>query len=224
VIQGHSWLMQHKVHPGKSAHPNRCRNHSCGARAATSSGNCQSFQPQQVMHSGTGPQRHLANVIKMLERLVRTRAIDFHPSEIAAAILADSSMVEQIAMNLAVNARDADAQCGGNCLSPLPGNHPPGANSNGPECRTENDDLPDFTIMTKNRENPPGNGGSEVLGRSLSILHHSPSERHPAWACPRFRDCPAAPRLAWKWRSKPNQEPRFRVYLPRSRKRRKRTG
>jgi CheY-like chemotaxis protein len=50
----------------------------------------------------------LRNTIKMLERLVGEHVqIDFHPQESLPAIHADSSMVEQIAMNLAVNARDA---------------------------------------------------------------------------------------------------------------------
>ena len=50
----------------------------------------------------------LRNAIKMLERLVGEHVqIDFRPSSQIPAIHADSSMVEQIVMNLAVNARDA---------------------------------------------------------------------------------------------------------------------
>src|SRR5207237_1068574 len=50
----------------------------------------------------------LRNAIKMLERLVGEHVqIDFHPQESLPAVHADSSMVEQIVMNLAVNARDA---------------------------------------------------------------------------------------------------------------------
>src|SRR5205807_1121385 len=50
----------------------------------------------------------LQNAIKMLERLVGEHVqIDFHPQESLPAIHADNSMLEQIAMNLAVNARDA---------------------------------------------------------------------------------------------------------------------
>ena len=50
----------------------------------------------------------LRNAIKMLERLVGEHVeIEFHPQQVSPAIHADSSMVEQIAMNLAVNARDA---------------------------------------------------------------------------------------------------------------------
>jgi CheY-like chemotaxis protein len=50
----------------------------------------------------------LRNCIKMLERLVGEHVeIEFRPQSPIPAIYADSSMLEQIAMNLAVNARDA---------------------------------------------------------------------------------------------------------------------
>jgi CheY-like chemotaxis protein len=50
----------------------------------------------------------LRNATKMLERLVGEHVqIDFRPQTPIPAIHADSSMMEQIAMNLAVNARDA---------------------------------------------------------------------------------------------------------------------
>jgi two-component system cell cycle sensor histidine kinase/response regulator CckA len=50
----------------------------------------------------------LRNSIKMLERLVGEHVqIDFRPQSPIPAIHADTSMMEQIAMNLAVNARDA---------------------------------------------------------------------------------------------------------------------
>ena len=60
----------------------------------------------------------LRNAIKMLERLVGEHVqIEFRPQIPIPAIHADSSMVEQIAMNLAVNARDAMPTAGG-CPSP----------------------------------------------------------------------------------------------------------
>jgi two-component system cell cycle sensor histidine kinase/response regulator CckA len=50
----------------------------------------------------------LSNAIKMLERLVGEHVqIDFRQQNPLPAIHADNSMMEQIAMNLAVNARDA---------------------------------------------------------------------------------------------------------------------
>jgi CheY-like chemotaxis protein len=79
------------------------------ARAATLIRQLLMFSRQQVMQF-----RHLdlndtlRNTIKMLERLVGEHVqIDFRPQSLIPAIHADSSMVEQIAMNLAVNARDA---------------------------------------------------------------------------------------------------------------------
>jgi CheY-like chemotaxis protein len=50
----------------------------------------------------------LGSTIKMLERLVGEQVqIYFHPQKSIPAVYADPSMMEQIAMNLAVNARDA---------------------------------------------------------------------------------------------------------------------
>jgi CheY-like chemotaxis protein len=82
---------------------------SAAARAATLIRQLLMFSRKQVMQF-----RHLdlndtlRNAIKMLERLVGEHVqIDFRPQSPLPAIHADSSMVEQIAMNLAVNARDA---------------------------------------------------------------------------------------------------------------------
>jgi CheY-like chemotaxis protein len=78
-------------------------------RAATLIRQLLMFSRKQVMQF-----RHLdinetmRNAIKMLERLVGEHVqIDFRPQSSIPAIHADSSMLEQIAMNLAVNARDA---------------------------------------------------------------------------------------------------------------------
>jgi CheY-like chemotaxis protein len=82
---------------------------NASARAATLIRQLLMFSRKQVMQF-----RHLdlndtlRNAIKMLERLVGEHVqIEFHPQSPIPAIHADSSMVEQIAMNLAVNARDA---------------------------------------------------------------------------------------------------------------------
>jgi len=78
-------------------------------RAATLIRQLLMFSRKQVMQF-----RHLEindimrNAIKMLERVVGEHVqIDFRPQISMPAIHADSSMLEQIAMNLAVNARDA---------------------------------------------------------------------------------------------------------------------
>jgi PAS domain S-box-containing protein len=109
VIQGHAGLIQQKL---DSASPQRKSLEQiirAAARAATLIRQLLMFSRKQVMQF-----RHLdlndtlRNAVKMLERLVGEHVqIDFRPQSPLPAIYADSNMVEQIAMNLAVNARDA---------------------------------------------------------------------------------------------------------------------
>jgi PAS domain S-box-containing protein len=109
VIQGHAGLMQQKLDSGSPQKKSVDQITTAAARAATLIRQLLMFSRKQVMQF-----RHLdlndtlRNTIKMLERLVGEHVqIDFRPQTPIPAIRADSSMVEQIAMNLAVNARDA---------------------------------------------------------------------------------------------------------------------
>ena len=109
VIQGHAGLMQQRLEAGSPQKKSVDQITSAAARAATLIRQLLMFSRKQVMQF-----RHLdlndtvRNSIKMLERLVGEHVqIDFRPENPLPAIHADTSMVEQIAMNLAVNARDA---------------------------------------------------------------------------------------------------------------------
>jgi PAS domain S-box-containing protein len=109
VIQGHAGLMQQTLDSDSPQKKSVEEITSAAARAATLIRQLLMFSRKQVMQF-----RHLdlndtlRNAIKMLERLVGEHVqIDFHPQSLIPAVHADSSMVEQIAMNLAVNARDA---------------------------------------------------------------------------------------------------------------------
>jgi PAS domain S-box-containing protein len=109
VIQGHAGLMQEALDSDSPQKKSVEQITSAAARAATLIRQLLMFSRKQVMQF-----RHLdlndtsRNAIKMLERLVGEHVqIDFRPQSLIPAIHADSSMVEQIAMNLAVNARDA---------------------------------------------------------------------------------------------------------------------
>ena len=109
VIQGHAGLMQQKLDSGSLQAKSVEQITRAAARAATLIRQLLMFSRKQVMQF-----RHLdlnetlGNAIKMLERLVGEHVqIEFQPQSPIPAIRADSSMVEQIAMNLAVNARDA---------------------------------------------------------------------------------------------------------------------
>jgi PAS domain S-box-containing protein len=109
VIQGHAGLMQQIMDPGSPQTKSLEQISRAAARAATLIRQLLMFSRKQVMQF-----QHLSlndilrNTIKMLERLVGEHIqIDFRPQDSLPAIRADSSMIEQIAMNLAVNARDA---------------------------------------------------------------------------------------------------------------------
>jgi signal transduction histidine kinase/ActR/RegA family two-component response regulator len=109
VIQGHAGLMQQTLDSDSPQNKSVEEITSAAARAATLIRQLLMFSRKQVMQF-----RHLdlndtlRNAIKMLERLVGEHVqIDFRPQNLIPAVHADSSMVEQIAMNLAVNARDA---------------------------------------------------------------------------------------------------------------------
>ncbi|HWD17901.1 MAG TPA: response regulator [Verrucomicrobiae bacterium] len=109
VIQGYVGLMHQKT--GYDAWQTKSLGQigQAAGRATTLIRQLLMFSRKQVMQF-----RHLnlndvlLNLIKMLERMVGEHIqIDFHPQELLPSIYADNSMMEQIAMNLAVNARDA---------------------------------------------------------------------------------------------------------------------
>jgi CheY-like chemotaxis protein len=109
VIQGHAGLMQQSLGSVSPETKSLEQITSATARAAALIRQLLMFSRKQVMQF-----RHLdlneilRNEIKMLERLVGEHVqIDFRPQSPIPAIHADSGMVEQITMNLAVNARDA---------------------------------------------------------------------------------------------------------------------
>jgi CheY-like chemotaxis protein len=108
VIQGHAGLLERSLAEGKPSPRSLEQISKASIRAATLIRQLLMFSRKQVMQF-----RHvelndaLSNAIKMLERLVGEHVqIDFRPQSIPA-IYADASMLDQVAMNLAVNARDA---------------------------------------------------------------------------------------------------------------------
>jgi PAS domain S-box-containing protein len=109
VVHLHAGVMQETLELGSPHQKPLEQIAGAAARAATLIRQLLMFSRKQVMQF-----RHLdvndtlRNAIKMLERLVGEHVqIDFRPQIPIPAIHADSSMVEQVAMNLAVNARDA---------------------------------------------------------------------------------------------------------------------
>jgi PAS domain S-box-containing protein len=109
VIQGHAGLLKHTLTASNLDTKSLDQISHSAMRAATLVRQLLMFSRKQVMQI-----RHLdlnellRNASKMLERLVGEHVtIEFQPEEELPAIFADGSMMEQIAMNLAVNARDA---------------------------------------------------------------------------------------------------------------------
>ncbi|HZM02518.1 MAG TPA: response regulator [Candidatus Saccharimonadales bacterium] len=109
VIQGHAGIMQQQLEAGSPQTKSIEQISRAAGRAGTLIRQLLMFSRKQVMkfhHLDLNDT--LRNTIKMLERLVGEHVqIDFHHQNSLPAIHADSSMVEQITMNLAVNARDA---------------------------------------------------------------------------------------------------------------------
>ncbi len=109
VIQGQAGILKQQLETqGAQTKPLEHITTAAG-RAATLIRQLLMFSRKQVMQF-----RHLDinetlnNTLKMLERLVGEHVrINFDPSQDLPAIYADTSMLEQIVLNLAVNARDA---------------------------------------------------------------------------------------------------------------------
>jgi PAS domain S-box-containing protein len=109
VIQGHTGMIQLQMEPNSPLRKSLEQISLSTERASALIRQLLMFSRKQVMQF-----RHvdlnntLQNVLKMLERLLgETVQVEFHPQPFMPAIYADTSMLEQIAMNLAVNARDA---------------------------------------------------------------------------------------------------------------------
>ncbi len=109
VIQGHAGLMQHTLDadsPQRKPLEQICKS---SARAAALIRQLLMFSRKQVMQFRyLDLNETLHGATKMLERLVGEHVqIDFRPQDSLPTVHADASMMEQIIMNLAVNARDA---------------------------------------------------------------------------------------------------------------------
>jgi PAS domain S-box-containing protein len=109
VIQGHAGLLKNRL---KNSDPEIRSIEQISLstiRAATLVRQLLMFSRKQVMQfKHLDVNELLSGAVKMLERLVGEHVeIEFKPEVSLPAIFADNSMMEQILMNLAVNARDA---------------------------------------------------------------------------------------------------------------------
>jgi two-component system cell cycle sensor histidine kinase/response regulator CckA len=109
VIQGHAGLLQSREDANSPQGKSLGQIARATDRAAKLIRQLLMFSRKQVMQfKYLDLNDTLRSAIKMLERLVGEHVyIDFRPQTQIPAIRADASMLEQIAMNLLVNARDA---------------------------------------------------------------------------------------------------------------------
>lgn len=111
VIQGHAALLGLTLGTDADASQNESLHQiaKSSSRACTLIRQLLMFSRKQVMQfRNINLNETLRDVILMLSRVVGEQVqIEFRPHEPIPAIHADTAMVEQIAMNLAVNARDA---------------------------------------------------------------------------------------------------------------------
>lgn len=109
VVQGHAGLLQHRCAPDSPQAKSAKEIANAASSAATLIRQLLMFSRKQVMQfKNLDLNELLRSALKMLQRLVGEHVlIEFRPAQELPSIHADASMVEQIIMNLAVNARDA---------------------------------------------------------------------------------------------------------------------
>lgn len=212
VIQGHAGLLRLKQN-GNSAEAKSVEQIAQSSmRAATLVRQLLMFSRKQVMQF-----RHLdlnevlRNAIKMLERLVGEHVeITFRPDAALPAIHADSSMIEQIVMNLAVNARDAMPNGGRVTITTTLRSIQRGATPGDPEPRegefvclsfSDTGTGMDTQVLSRIFEpffttKPPGKGTGLGLSTVFGIVR-----QHQGWV---------------EVDSRPERGSTFRVYLPAS--------
>ena len=109
VIKGHSDLLLEKLSPGSPLHSSSEQIARTADRAASLTRQLLIFSRKQVLRPNVLDLNALiADMDKLVRRLIREDIeLTFRPGDSLARIKADPSQVEQMVMNLVVNARDA---------------------------------------------------------------------------------------------------------------------
>ena len=109
IIQGHSGMLMAKPNIPTDLFDSAQAVYFASERAAGLTRQLLMFSRKNVMQRKQLDLRTVvANMIKLLKRsLGETVALEFKPSELVPVVHADAGMLEQVIMNLAVNARDA---------------------------------------------------------------------------------------------------------------------
>jgi signal transduction histidine kinase/ActR/RegA family two-component response regulator/HAMP domain-containing protein len=109
IIQGHSGMLLAKSGQKPELFESAQAIYFAAERAANLTRQLLMFSRKNVMQPKLVDLREIvAHMLNMLERLLgETIRLEFNPPEAIPLVMADTGMVEQIIMNLAVNARDA---------------------------------------------------------------------------------------------------------------------
>ncbi|HTL18347.1 MAG TPA: ATP-binding protein, partial [Patescibacteria group bacterium] len=109
IIQGHSGMLLAKSGQRPELLESAQAIYFAAERAANLTRQLLMFSRKNVMQPKLVDLREIvSHMSKMLERLLgETVRLEFHPPAVMPLVMADTGMVEQIIMNLAVNARDA---------------------------------------------------------------------------------------------------------------------
>jgi CheY-like chemotaxis protein len=109
VIHGQAEMMMEHVTEGDAAYPRLTEIRSAAERAAALTRQLLAFSRRQVLQTKTlDLNRVVANMNQMLSRLIgRNIELAFSPAPALWPVKVDPGQIEQVLMNLAVNARDA---------------------------------------------------------------------------------------------------------------------
>ncbi|MGJ5820628.1 PAS domain S-box protein [Paludibaculum fermentans] len=114
VINGYASLLQREVAPGSLLADSLDQIHDAGERAAALTRQLLAFSRKEIEHcEALDPNTVISDLEKMIGRLMGenvTLHLELDPD--AGSVMADATHLEQILMNLAINARDAIARSG----------------------------------------------------------------------------------------------------------------
>ncbi len=114
VINGYAGLLQQEAPPGSVLSESLTQIHEAGERAAALTRQLLAFSRKEIEHSeALNPNSVIAGLQKMLSRLMGENVLlhlDLDPD--AGYVMTDATHLEQILMNLAINARDAISSSG----------------------------------------------------------------------------------------------------------------
>jgi len=114
LIQAHNERLRHRLEPQDPAHQDALEIERAVTRAATLTRQLLAFSRKQILHVKVlDLNAVISEVVKMLDRLIANHIeVTALPAPALGRVKADPGQIEQVILNLAVNARDAMPQGG----------------------------------------------------------------------------------------------------------------